>query len=55
MGLGLGPETLRLKELLPHSRVNLDANGLPGALATLLVQSLRGARILAPQTQERTI
>ena len=42
VGLGLGPETLRLRELLPHSRVNLSASELPGALATLLVQSLRG-------------
>ena len=43
VGLGLGPETLRLRELLPVSQVNLDANGLLGALATLMVQSLRGA------------
>jgi len=41
MGLGLGPETLRLRELLPVSQVNLAADELPGALATLLVQSLR--------------
>jgi uncharacterized protein YegL len=43
LGLGLGPETLRLRELLPRSRVNLAAGELPGALAALLVHSLRGA------------
>jgi uncharacterized protein YegL len=42
LGLGIGPETLRLRELLPASRVNLRSNELPGALATLLMQSLRG-------------
>jgi len=42
VGLGLGPETVRLQEFLPVSRVNLAANELPGALATLVVQALRG-------------
>lgn len=42
VGLGLGPQTLRLQEFFPVSRANLTASELPGALATLLVQSLRG-------------
>jgi len=42
VGLGLGQQTLRLQELLPVSRVNLSSRELPGALASLLVSSLRG-------------
>jgi uncharacterized protein YegL len=41
VGLGLGPGTARLQEFFPVSRVNLAAGELPGALATLLVQSLQ--------------
>lgn len=42
VGLGLGQETLQLRKLIPISKVNLTANELPAALATLLMQSLRG-------------
>jgi hypothetical protein len=41
VGLGLGPDTMRMQESFPVSRANLAAIELPGALATLLVQSLR--------------
>ena len=51
MGLGVGPDTLTLQELLPVSRVNLSADEVPGALAALLAQSLRGG---SPQAKKPT-
>ena len=41
LGLGLGPGTVRLQELLPVSRVNLAAEDVPAALATLLLGAIR--------------
>lgn len=43
VGLGLGPETLQLRNLIPVSKANMTADELPSALATLLVRSFRGA------------
>ena len=43
VGLGLGPHTQMLQGLFPVSRVNLSTHEVPGALATLLAQSIRGA------------
>lgn len=40
VGLGLGPETEKLAEFFPLSRVNLAAKQLPGVLAELLVRCL---------------
>lgn len=42
VGLSLGPEPRRLQAFFPVSRANLSASELPAALATLLVQSVRG-------------
>jgi len=40
VGLGLGPDTEKLAEFFPMSRVNLAAKQLPGVLAELLVRCL---------------
>ena len=40
VGLGLGPDTEKLAEFFPLSRVNLAAKQLPGVLAELLVRCL---------------
>jgi hypothetical protein len=40
-GLGLGPETFALRELIPSSRANLSANEIPAALANLLMECTR--------------
>jgi hypothetical protein len=40
VGLGLGPDTEKLAEFFPMSRVNLVAKQLPGVLAELLMRHL---------------
>jgi hypothetical protein len=40
-GLGLGPETFALRDLIPSSRVNLSATEVPAALANLLMECTR--------------